>query len=169
VSNSNFLEEFDFLNGPDEQIKEMPWAQPVIRAVMKQALRIQQARAEITRCNVEVRRLHTAICDEEQTFVVVLETLKTSGEAIYPAVLDYCTRRRHVNNNILRKISQIYLHKRFTGIPLPGIQKGRTTRVQTLPPVVGENNECENVGEDLSDDDEMASEVNKIVDYISTV
>src|ERR1700677_1090250 len=99
VSHCSFLKEFDFLlHDLHGEINTKPWAQPVIRAVMKQARRVAQARTEIVRCNVEVHRLHTAIVNEEQHFVLVLNGLKASGEKIYHAIQNYCTLHHRVNS-----------------------------------------------------------------------
>jgi hypothetical protein len=173
VSQSNFLEEFDFLHNAEDQIHEKPWAQPVIRAVMKQSQRIAQAHTEILRCNVELRRLHTAICNEEQLFTDVLDKLKTSGQKIYFSVLEYCTHRRRVNNHLLYHIAWTYSLKGFTGNPQPGVRKGTTAHapssqdtIQTPDELVFEK---EDDPQDLSDDDELAGEIDRIVDYISAI
>lgn len=88
---------------------------------MHQYLRIQRAKEEIIHCNVEARRLHTAILDEEAMFLRILKSLEDDRELIYWIVKDYCTRRRLVNAQLLGRISQLHLMEGFTGYTLPGI------------------------------------------------
>jgi hypothetical protein len=142
---------------------------------MKQAQRVAQAHTEIARCNVELRRLHTAILDEESHFVKVLDGLKTTGQNIYYAVLDYCTLRRRVNRRLLFRIAQTYALKGFTGNPIPGVKKSTIPSdpaPSAVPSIQEENPEVvsdEEDVEDLSDDDELADDVRRIVDYISVI
>jgi hypothetical protein len=175
VSHCSFLEEFDFLlHDPRGQINTKPWAQPVMRAVMKQARRVAQARTEIVRCNVETRRLRTAIVDKEQLFVKVLDGLKASGQTIYHAVHRYCTLRRRVNSQLLVRIAQIHALNGFTGIPYPSIRKGT---IPIDPPAIPETEGGDSIDvagndgdvEDLSDDDDLAGEVERIMDYMSSI
>jgi hypothetical protein len=173
VSHCTFLEEIDFLHDPRDQIRTQPWAQPVNRAVMKQAQRVAQARVEIDRCNVEVRRLHTAIDNEERHFTKVLRDLEAHNQEIYYAVLDYCMMRRRVNAHLLSRIAQIYALE-FTGNPSPGVRKGTMAdgppfvelTVRADDRVVQDDDED---GSDVSDDDEQAANVNKLVDYITSI
>ncbi|KAJ3740705.1 hypothetical protein EV360DRAFT_57933, partial [Lentinula raphanica] len=65
VSHYAFLDQFNILSDTRHSVFEQPWARPVNRTLMKQRRRIQHAREEITRCNVELRRLHTSIVDED--------------------------------------------------------------------------------------------------------
>jgi hypothetical protein len=126
---------------------------------------------------VELRRLHTAIYYEERSFVVVLDQLKTSGQKIYFAVLDYCTHRRSVNKHLLHCIAKAYSLKGFMGTPFPGVRKVRDAPTPSTP-VVDEDQEIvveqlvdeeKEAVEDLSDDDELAGEIDRIVDYIAAI
>jgi hypothetical protein len=139
---------------------------------MKQSRRITQARTEIIQCNVELRRLHTSICDEEHWFVQVLNNLKSSGDILYHPVLDFCTFRRRVNKQILPRILQTYSLPGFTGNPSPGVRKGRLQSMTTVDfsqcdmMVAAVNDDVDDV-EELSDDD--ADEMDHIVDYMSSI
>jgi hypothetical protein len=74
VSTGNFLEEFEFLRDPRrDQIQTKAWAQPVMKTLMRYSQRIAQARIEVKHCNIEVRRIHTSIRDEEQVFVDIVD------------------------------------------------------------------------------------------------
>ncbi|KAG1869619.1 hypothetical protein F4604DRAFT_1545817, partial [Suillus subluteus] len=61
-----FISEFELLKHSYSQhdIHDEPWTIPANRDVASKYFKIQCARKEITRLNVEIRRLHTAIVDE---------------------------------------------------------------------------------------------------------
>jgi hypothetical protein len=140
---------------------------------MKQVQHIAQAQSELIRCNVELCHLHTSICDEEQLFVMALDKLKTSGEKIYYAVLNYCTQCRSINCQLLCRIAQPYALKGFTGTPSPGLRKGAATApqasVQEEEDLVAETPESDNEDPSLSDNDELAGDIDRIVGYIASV
>jgi hypothetical protein len=124
VSHYHFIEEFSLLRDTHQDIRSKPWAQPVIREMMKRAQRIARAHEEVIRCNVELQRLQTWIRDEDTVFTTVLEQLKSGGQPIYYPVMDFCTRRRRVNMEILLRIMQTQALEGFTGSTTLGTKKG---------------------------------------------
>ncbi|KAG1885372.1 hypothetical protein F4604DRAFT_1878101 [Suillus subluteus] len=81
VSHYSFLEEFNLLRETRQDIRDKMWARPAIRETMRQWLHIQRAKEEIERCNVEVRRLHTFIVDEDRHFTHIYALSGFSGVA----------------------------------------------------------------------------------------
>ncbi|KAF6742011.1 hypothetical protein DFP72DRAFT_994703 [Ephemerocybe angulata] len=59
-----FLADFDLLRVSREDIRSRQWAQPIPRAMMHQYFKIQRAREEIHRLDIEIRRVVTYIQDE---------------------------------------------------------------------------------------------------------
>ena len=159
VSHYNFIEEFSLLRDTHQDIRSKPWAQPVIREMMKRAQRIACAHEEIIRCNVELRRLQTWIRDEDQIFTTVLEQLKSTDQILYYAVLDFCTRRRQVNAEILIRIAQTQSLEGFTGVETPGTRKATTAAAAT---------EDESDSDGFSDDGELAHDFEKVMSFILT-
>jgi hypothetical protein len=179
VSHYNFIEEFSLLRDTHQDIRNKWWAQPVIREMMKRAQRIARAHEEIIRCNVELRQLQTWIRDEDRFFVTILEQLKTSGQLLYHPVLDFCTRRRRVNAEILLRITQTQALKGFTGALTPGTRKGlaaaaageAATAAGEATAAAGEaaaGNEESDPGSDLDDDDDLAHEFDRVMNFIFT-
>lgn len=119
VSHYGFLEEFTLLQDTRNDIRQQPWSKPEVRATMKLRNRVARAREEILRLNVEVRRLHTAILDEDVLFEMTLAGLEPSS-AIHGALLDFATRRRNVNDVLLDRIADIYSLHGYTGEREPG-------------------------------------------------
>jgi hypothetical protein len=75
VSHINFLEEFHILHDTRQDIRDKKWAQPAIRELMKLSQRVKRAHEEVERCYIAVRRLYTAVCDEDDTFEATLSRL----------------------------------------------------------------------------------------------
>lgn len=57
VSRYSLLEEFNLLRNTQRDISDRPWAQLVARETIKKYMRVCRAREELTRCNIEARRL----------------------------------------------------------------------------------------------------------------
>ncbi|KDR81011.1 hypothetical protein GALMADRAFT_241624 [Galerina marginata CBS 339.88] len=128
VSHYKFLEEFPLLRNTSQELSGKRWSQPAVRETMKQWQRICRAREEVIRCNVEVRRLHTSILDEAQSFCEILVRSATLGP-IHGAVKDFITRRTRVNVRLLQKIDQIYNLEDFSGEGKPGVRKANDDEI----------------------------------------
>ncbi|KAG2032281.1 hypothetical protein BDR03DRAFT_1015402 [Suillus americanus] len=89
VSHYTFLEEFTLLQKTRQDIRSKRWTEPAVWEVIKQSLRIEWAHEEVTRCNIEIHRLHTAIVDEQISFATVLKQLKQAHDPLYGAVDEY--------------------------------------------------------------------------------
>lgn len=164
VSQYGFLEEFSLLQGTRNDVREKPWASPVVRETIKLRRRLARAKEEIERLNVEVRRLHTAIRDESRLFKTTLLSLKDSNSWLYGPVLEFTTYRRRINAALLERIRQIYDLPGFTGIKTPGTRVG--TGPSTLEvdhddistptsSVVARDEEDSDGGDSIIDEDEQ--------------
>lgn len=90
ASHYAFLEEFALLRETKNDIRDKPWAKPVVRETMRMVQRVERAREELVNVSREVRRLHTSIRDEELLFTAVLEDLEKRGDG---AMQDYVCHR----------------------------------------------------------------------------
>jgi hypothetical protein len=157
VTHYNFLDEFSLLRETRQDIREHLWTKPAIHETIQQSLRIQRAHEELVHCNVELRRLHTAIVDESRFLAGILQELKASEDPIYVVVKEYCTRRELVNAHLLARINQIYDIEGFTGIRGPGVSKHPTETMDssftsTEYPSAAEELTREEAEVDLEDD-----------------
>ncbi|KAJ7926303.1 hypothetical protein B0H13DRAFT_2229407 [Mycena leptocephala] len=64
-----FLSDFDLLRHPERGIEVQPWADPAARLLMDNYFKIERAREEIKRCDIEIRCLVTHIRDEREFLV----------------------------------------------------------------------------------------------------
>ncbi|KAF9496265.1 hypothetical protein BDN71DRAFT_1505959 [Pleurotus eryngii] len=171
VSHYSFLEEFTLLCETHQDILLKPWAKPAIREAIKQSHRLKHAHEEVDRCNLETRRLLTAILDEHSLFIEVLRKLETSNPPLHGTVSEYGTHCHRINNTILHCISQIHALAEFTGNPLFGMRKGTaslpadTTASLDSPPADDSNN-TDVEGSELSDD-EGDRDMDGLVNFIS--
>ena len=60
-----FLADFDLLRAARQDIREKPWAKPANRTLRDTYFKMERAREEIERLNVEIRRVITYMRDEE--------------------------------------------------------------------------------------------------------
>ena len=122
VSHYKFLEEFPLLRNTSQDLTGKRWTLPAVRETMKQWRRICRAHEEIIRCNIEIRRLHTSITDEEECFHKILSP-SMPLRPIHGALKDFITQRSRVNAQLLHKIAQIYNLKDFSGTASPGVRR----------------------------------------------
>ncbi|EIW75719.1 hypothetical protein CONPUDRAFT_65852 [Coniophora puteana RWD-64-598 SS2] len=174
VSNHSFLEEFTLLHETRNDIRARAWTQPVMRELMKQSLRVERAEEEILRLNVEVRRLHTAIVDEEREFARVLRDLQQAGNPIYGAVLESCEHRMRVNACVMQRLEDIFALSGFTGSSEVGVRLGSDVDSSTSPAATsrlrGEARGEATPGDDgdaHEPDDDQLQEIGNLVDYIT--
>ncbi|THU89589.1 hypothetical protein K435DRAFT_821344 [Dendrothele bispora CBS 962.96] len=129
VSHFSFLNQFNILQDTKHSLFDKPWSKPIIRELMKKHRQVLRAKEEIIRCNVELRRLHTSIVDEDRQFSDVLK--KVGPTPMYGPVAEYIQHRRHINQYLMERIRQTYDLEGFSGTPRPGVRKGSST---TTPP-----------------------------------
>ncbi|KAF7791531.1 hypothetical protein EIP86_002547 [Pleurotus ostreatoroseus] len=123
VSKLTFVEEFAFLRDTRNDIRGKGWTDPTNRELIKKWHRIKRAHEEIVRCQVETRRLHTAIRDEHALFNRVLSNMSKT-DPMYVAVEGFCKRRRAIDEHLLTRIHQIYALPWWTGPKGPGVRLG---------------------------------------------
>ncbi|KAG1850194.1 hypothetical protein DFJ58DRAFT_716828 [Suillus subalutaceus] len=151
-----FLDEFNLLCETRQDIREKPWTKPAVWETIRQYLRIQRAKEEITRFVVE-----------NEAFTRILDALKTSNSPIFVAVHEHCTHRRRINQQLLSRIAQIHCLDAFSGDKSSGIIKGSSSvevpsAVTTDQPL--ENDESE---EGLDESDEVERDIGTLIECIS--
>ncbi|KAJ7247729.1 hypothetical protein C8J57DRAFT_1438029 [Mycena rebaudengoi] len=107
VIDYTFLADFDLLRGGTELETILPWATPASRMLMDSYFRIERAKEEITRLDIEIRRVVTHIRDE-RAFFIEKETF-------------FVRRHRFERERFDMKL-QKKLGARFTGTLEPGVR-----------------------------------------------
>ncbi|KAF9018429.1 hypothetical protein BDP27DRAFT_1473070 [Rhodocollybia butyracea] len=130
VTHFSFIDQFDILQDTRHSVLKERWAQPLYRELMNRLHKVTRAREEILRCNVEIRRLHTSIVDEEELFGTTLT--QATGTVMHGPILDYVSSRRQVNKLLRARIEATYELPGFTGTPYPGESINLTRKLRSV-------------------------------------
>lgn len=180
VSHYQFLEDFALLRESRPEVLGQPWARPAVQVTMKQAMRIERAKEEIIRCNVEIRRLITHLADEDAHLTQVHDQLVAAKDPLAPILADFATRRKRVNAQVRARLLQTSRLSGFTGNITHGTRKGmpREDDVRMAPGEEAGTEEGEDSEEaevdlddragtpDLDEDDEVGEQAGTFVDYV---
>jgi hypothetical protein len=109
-------------------VRQDRWAQPAHREAVVKFFKLQRAREEISRLNIEIRCLCTSIHDETVHTNNVLEDLAVSNPALHTAVRSWWTLRSSVNNQHIQRLDKIERLAGFSG------QRGTGVRTGSLNP-----------------------------------
>ncbi|CDO75946.1 hypothetical protein BN946_scf184873.g35 [Trametes cinnabarina] len=124
VTHYTFLDEFELLRDTKNDIRAKPWAQPLVRETMKKARRVIRAQEEVVRCNVEIRRLHTSILDENRMLDDAVSDAHTRADPVLGPLELFATRCKRVNMRLLAVVAQIHDLEGFSGEKTPGRRLG---------------------------------------------
>ncbi|RDB25799.1 hypothetical protein Hypma_006601 [Hypsizygus marmoreus] len=185
VSHYSFLDEFNLLRDTRSNVREKPWADPVIRETMRKYQRLQRVKEEIVRCNIEIRRLHTSIVDEVCFFDTVTRSLSDDHNAdpLNIEIEDFIRLRMAMNSMLLARIAQTQSLPGFTGDLTPGVRKGSvnpgattsTTSLSAQSADTGMDSQSDSRSAELSDDedneldDASMGDLGGLVDFVSNI
>lgn len=173
ASHYKFLEDFAFLQGAQDELRLKPWSEPLGREILKMARRIDRAKEEIERCNVEARRLYTSILDEHDHFSSVQLQLREQGSPLCGVLDEFCDRRRRINSRHLQRLELMSQLDGFSGSLTRGMRDGIVIRSSVTSTPTNVHDELGGV----TDEDELTSEqednlemeVSGVIDYISSL
>lgn len=112
----SFLGEFDLLRDSRTDIRNNDWAKPAHREATTKYFRLCRAREEITRLNVEVRRLRTAIHDETAKTSATINSLLVSDPLLSAELKHQWRLRAAINAVHSFRLDQIESLAGFSGI-----------------------------------------------------
>ncbi|EJD47608.1 hypothetical protein AURDEDRAFT_163480 [Auricularia subglabra TFB-10046 SS5] len=183
------LQEFELLRRSRAgDVREKAWAQPANRLMASKHYKVLRANEELVRCQVEARRLMTAMRDEERQLETTLGRLSAANPALSFELRELMVRRIAVNDHhrcVLAKLSGI---PGFEGILTAGIRLGAqdtdlaaapaddttraddATRADDHPPMPGGHGSVWN--EDIAENDGHGveeEELHALHDYMASV
>ncbi|TFK16701.1 hypothetical protein FA15DRAFT_606554, partial [Coprinopsis marcescibilis] len=116
-----FLADFDLPRDTRQDICSKPWAQPVPRAIMHQWFKIERAKEEVQRLDVEIRRLVTFIRDE-QAFLDHHQTLISATDPVLAFHLGcYASCQTQFFDLHLKRLQRLQDNSRVTTSTAPGM------------------------------------------------
>ncbi|KAG2085421.1 hypothetical protein BD769DRAFT_1374346 [Suillus cothurnatus] len=109
------LGEFDILKHSRHDILTKPWSNTTHRQMGVKYFKILRAREEITRLNVETRRLHAWIDAEDSDIKHVATELELTNPPLASEIWRLYHRQRRVNDVHRVRLNRIYSLEGFTG------------------------------------------------------
>ncbi|KAJ7160682.1 hypothetical protein C8R43DRAFT_1086815 [Mycena crocata] len=128
VIDYTFLSDFDILRDPEGNAALRPWASPGARHLMDSYFRVERAKEEIPRLNIEIRRFVTYIRDEKEFLVAKEEEVRKTSPILAFFIKRYRNQRGRFDNIHLRRLHSLpkILKGAFTGTLVPGVHKAST-------------------------------------------
>lgn len=122
------LQEFELLrHSRAGDVRDQPWAQPANRVMATKYYKVARAREELIRCQVETRRLVTAMADEEAELQRVYDRLLDKNPALAITLRESMARRMAANDTHRARLAKLATHAGFAQALVPGTRVGKTT------------------------------------------
>ncbi|KZV81824.1 hypothetical protein EXIGLDRAFT_562973, partial [Exidia glandulosa HHB12029] len=96
------------------------WAQPANRLMAVKYYKLARAKEELTRCRIEVRRLVTAMRDEEQRMDTVCLGLLATNRPLAYEMGERIARRKAFNAVHRARLSKLTAFEDFRDCVVPG-------------------------------------------------
>ncbi|KAG9089281.1 hypothetical protein FS749_001456 [Ceratobasidium sp. UAMH 11750] len=122
LTSISVLADFDLLRGSRTGVLEQEWALPSNRRAADEYQHVKRAKEEIVRLNVEVRRIHTAIVDEQRRLLELAKDV--SSPELQWAVNQKVEWRLKVNERIMRELNMLMYSNVYTGSRDTGVRVG---------------------------------------------
>ncbi|KAG6808141.1 hypothetical protein H0H92_005272 [Tricholoma furcatifolium] len=115
-----FLADFDLLRDTRQDIRERPWARPSARLAMDQYYKIQRAKEEIERLNIEIPRVVTHMQDEEEFLLEKTRVAEQTDPALAYHIFLYREERTRFYELHRRRFQKLARNPLFGGSIIPG-------------------------------------------------
>ncbi|KAG6809552.1 hypothetical protein H0H92_015829 [Tricholoma furcatifolium] len=110
-----FLPDFDLLRDCREDVRERAWARPSARLTMDKFFRIERAREEIERLNIEIRRVMTHMRDEEMYLALKEREVARTDPTLAYHVARYREERTRFYPTHRRRFGKLASNPYFSG------------------------------------------------------
>ncbi|KAG1880790.1 hypothetical protein F4604DRAFT_1578517 [Suillus subluteus] len=134
-----FLADFDLLRNARADVSQVPWSTPGARSAMDLYFKMCRAQEEISRLNVEIRRLVTSIRDEDNYLRTCEDQLMFLSPALAHQLAIHRNTRGRFNARHLKRLHDISTLPGFSGTLVPGLSArmglGESASVPDVIPV----------------------------------
>ena len=120
----SFLSDFELLHHTHNDITQRRWAEPLIRNAMISWMKIERAKEEIKRLNVEARRLKTYIQDSSITQRHTIQHLRQTDPALAAELQEYYDAQSSIGALLSQQLHKMECLSGFTGWRTPGMRAG---------------------------------------------
>lgn len=125
ISHYGSIAEFELLRDCREDIRKLPWADSKNRQASNLSAKLERAREERPRLDIEVQRLATWLDDEEQHLLTCIEQIEVTAPTLSSEIHMRLQRRLQINDEHRRRIQAIYSLPSYTGSQQVGRRVGR--------------------------------------------
>jgi hypothetical protein len=150
-----YLAELDILRDTRQDIRTLKWAQPANHEAMNLHFGLKQAKTEIERLNVEIRRLLTFMYDDHVDFFCAIQRCIITDPPLAHELSLQWEYRNAINEANFRRLQQTARLDGFSGLMTPGRRIGRcedeNSCLLNLPPWL--RTLCAQDGQDGDEDD----------------
>jgi hypothetical protein len=171
------LAEFDILRDVRQDVRQLQWASPAHRQATTLHLRVKAAQDEITRLNVEIRRLLTFMFDDYADHLAAIQRVESSEPHLACELAERNQYRQALNEYIVLRLIQTSCLPGFTGQLIRGVHGTRgVDGADAAQPYwasllasnnLREDNEREDLGEEVAgDEDEDSRNANVLIDFV---
>ncbi|KAG6825030.1 hypothetical protein H0H92_005057 [Tricholoma furcatifolium] len=115
-----FLSDFKLLRNCREDVRQRAWARPSARLAMDKYFRMERAREEIDRLNVEIRRVMTHMCNEEVYLLAKEREVARTDPTLAYHVKRYREERTRFYPTHRRRFAKLASNPNFSGTLAPG-------------------------------------------------
>lgn len=116
-----FLADFDLLRESREDVRDRPWSKPAFRVLIDKYFKLERAREEILRLNIEIKRVITYIRDED-TFLRMKESeLKDTDSIMAHQIKVHRWERARFNEQHMCRFTKLASLPGFSGSIQPGV------------------------------------------------
>jgi len=119
-----FLSDFELLHHTFHDITQRPWANPLIRNAMISWMKIERAKEEISRLNVEARRLKTYIHDSSAARELTIQHLQQTDPTLAVELQQRHDTQSHINALLLQQLRKLESLPGFSGCRTLGVCAG---------------------------------------------
>jgi hypothetical protein len=135
VINSASLAEFDWLKETQQDIRDLPWAQPLRREAMVLYFGLKRAEEEKSRLHVEIRRLVTSMYDDHVDYYHAIAANLIPNPTLAHLLQTQWSYRTRINTAIAARLAKTSGLKGFAGSLFPGEHEGREPHLRDgVPP-----------------------------------
>jgi hypothetical protein len=149
-----FLADFDLLSDTRSDVRLRVWAKPASRILMDQHFKMERAREEIVRLNVEVPRLTTYIRDEEAFLLQQEELLSQSDPPLSRQLRLRRLKLIRSNDLHIRRLNKLASLPGFSGTIEPGISIEAAAHHRAENDALNRNAAQEHAGGDEEEEDD---------------
>ncbi|KAG7087263.1 hypothetical protein E1B28_013242 [Marasmius oreades] len=162
VVDYTFLAEFDLLREGRKDIRDQAWAVPAARNLMDQYYKIERAREEKERLDIEIQRLVTWMQDEEA--YLLAKEREVTDPALSYQIQRYRARRTRFNNIHFKKLAKLLKQDGCTATFVAGVGTLSLWRQGSkMAEGTEQEDEEELVEEDIQEEEQVTSTYDDLV------